>query len=173
VFRKFLKSFTFTVLVFFLSAAAIVQPASATSPEDLNFTMKVYYSVGIPSATLGTWESSGLLQQSGGIDETVRFAGWTEAGMFIKNIQGITKLSNANGTIKIKSQLHEDFLDFSTYQVGVNGTWTVMNGTGVYAGLHGQGTVNILGQLYPCTASPSGLCLVETRTYTGQGHFEP
>jgi hypothetical protein len=177
VINKYLKGFTLTVLILFLAAAAGVQPASATSSDELNFTVKLIYVVPSTSTTYGTWESSGLLEKSGDINETIHFAGLTEAGLFVKNILTKIMFSDADGTITLRTQLHEDFFDPSTGLMGVSGTWLVADGTGAYAGLYGQGTVNISGNLYwMCPANNYGVtgpCMIETRTYTGQGHFEP
>jgi len=177
MFREFLKSLTLIVMVFFIAAAAIVQPASATPSEELKFTVNLIYVIPSSSTTYGVWESSKGLETSGTIYETIEFAGWTDVGVFVKNVLGVLRLSDAVGTITLKSQAHVDLLDLSTGQMWVSGTWVITDVTGAYAGLHGQGTVNISGMVYSsCPLNEYGVtgrCIIETRTYTGQGHFKP
>jgi len=181
MFQKFLKGLTIFVLVFTITATALVQPASATTSEELEFTVQLIYMIPSSSTTYGVWESSESLETSGAIYETIEFAGWTDVGIFVKNVLGILRLSDAEGTITLKSQMHEDSIDLSTdLSTGLmktSGTWVISDGTGVYARLHGQGSVNVSGKIYSsCPTNDynvTGRCIMESRTYTGQMHFEP
>lgn len=164
------------VLVIFLLETLAVQPVGAIPPEDLNFTVDYIYPVPSSSTDFGTWTSSGVLESSGGINESYFFSGWNKDGWFVNNMHTTITLSNASGSITIKAQLNEvvwDAYGLSEFQ----GNWVILGGTGDYAELHGQGTVDISGMFFwscpPNSFGVSGPCLVATETYIGQGHFAP
>jgi hypothetical protein len=176
MYRKFSKKYFISTLMLLWLATMFVQPVSATPPEELNFTVDVIYAVPSSSTTFGAWESSGILESSGDIYESVFFAGWNEDNWFVRNPHTTLLLSDAQGTITIKAQSHEvDFEPFGAAEF--TGSWVIVDGTGEYAGLHGQGALDLSGMFYwSCPANDhavTGPCLVETRTYTGQGHFHP
>jgi hypothetical protein len=173
---KLVKDIFIRVAPIFIIAALVVQPAGATQPEELNFAVEIIYAVPSSSTTFGSWESSGILESAGGIYESIFFAGWNEDFWFVRNPHTTLLLSDAHGTITIKAQMHED--DFEPFGLAeFTGNWVIVGGTGDYAGLHGQGTLDLSGMFHwSCPANNYGVtgpCLVETRTYTGQGHFDP
>jgi hypothetical protein len=174
--NKLVTSIVVPVVVIFLLAALVVQPAGATPPEELNFTVEIIYAVPSSSTTFGSWASSGVLESAGGINESIFFAGWNKDNWFVRNPHTTILLSDAHGTIMIKAQLHED--NFEPFGLAeFTGNWVIVDGTGDYAGLHGQGALDLSGMFYwSCPANAYGVtgpCLVETRTYTGKGHFNP
>lgn len=176
MYRTSHKSITITALLLFLLSAALVLPVSATPPDELNFTVEVIYAVPSSSTTFGAWEAAGILESSGGVYENVFFAGWNEDNWFVRNLHTTLLLSDAQGTIMIEAQSHEvEFEPFGAAEF--TGTWVIVDGTGNYAGLHGRGTLDLSGMFYwSCPANDyavTGPCLVEARTYTGQGHFDP
>ena len=176
MFSKSLKGIFVLGVIIFLMAVSIVQPVSATTPEELNFTVEHVYIVPTDSTMFGVWESSGVLESSGEIYESYFWAGWNEDWWFVKNLHTEITLSDANGTIKIKAHVHEN--DFEPFGLmDYEGSWVIVEGTGDYAGLHGRGTVDFEGMFYwSCPPNDYGIggpCIVGTETYTGQGHFDP
>lgn len=174
--RKLIRGITAVILIAILSAVLGIAQVSATPPEELNFMVEIIYSVPSSSTASGSWESSGVLESSGSIYEDVSFSGWNEDGWFVKNPHTTLLLSDTHGTITLKVQSHEaDFEPFGMAEF--SGSWVILDGTGAYTGLHGQGTMDLSGMFYwSCPANVYGVtgpCLVETRSYTGQGHFDP
>lgn len=138
--------------------------------------MELIYTVPRSSTTFGAWESSGILESSGSIYESIFFAGWNEDNWFVRYPHTTLLLSDARGTITIIVQLHE--IEFEPFDLTeFTGSWVIVDGSGDYAGLHGQETLDLSGMFYwSCPANDyavTGPCLVETRTYTGQGHSQP
>jgi hypothetical protein len=173
---KFKKGIVPLVLAIFLLATFIVQPVSATTPEELNFTVEHVYIVPTDSTMFGVWESSGVLESAGEIYESYFWAGWNEDWWFVKNLHSEITLFGTNGKIRIKAQTHEN--DFEPFGLlDLEGSWVIVEATGDYAGLRGQGTVDFDGMFYwscpPNDYGIAGPCIVGIETYTGQGHFDP
>ncbi len=169
---KFLKGIAIAALIFFLMASSTVQPAGATPPEDLNFTVEIIYAVPSSSTTFGSWESSGILEKSGGIYESISFAGWNEDTWFVRNLHTTLLLSDARGTITLNVQSHE--VEFEPFGLAeFTGSWVIVDGTGDYAGLHGQGTLDLSGMFYwSCPAndhSVTGPCLLKPEPTRARG----
>lgn len=177
MFRKFMEGAVTFVLAIILLATVSVQPVSATTPEELNFDVNLVYRVPSSSTTLGEWTASGVLSSSGGINENYFWAGWNEDGWFVRNLHSMIQLSNVDGSkIIIKAQTHEvEFEPFGLLEL--TGSWVIVDSTGVYEGLRGQGTVDFSGMFYwscpPNDFNVTGPCIISTETYTGQGHFVP
>lgn len=162
------------MIAFFLFVSAI-QPASATPTEALNFTVNEIYSVPSSSTMYGNWTSFGLLVSSGGTYEQYHSSGYNEDWWFLRNSHSETVLSDASGTISIKAQVHEEVFEPFGY-LEFSGTWVITGGTGAYTGLKGQGDIRFTGMFYEvCPANAyqvTGRCLWETKTFTGDGHWE-
>ena len=181
MFSKPVKGITMLVLALLLLATSVVQPASATSPEELSFTVKHGYVVPTDSTAIGSWKSEGILENEfhGEIYESYFWAGWdNEDWWFVKTIHTTITLKDANGTITIKAQSQEvDFEPFGLLKL--SGNWVIVDGSGDYAGLHGQGSFTFDGMFYwDCSDENdfgiTGPCIVSEEKYTdGQGHFDP
>lgn len=176
MFNKLIRTLQIVVLCLLPLVLPYSKSASATAPSELNFTMSSIYQIGIYATTFGSWTSSGVIGSGGEIAESVSFSGVNEYGWFIKNVHSETLLSDAYGTITIQSQAHQDMFEpFGSFTF--SGTWVITGGTGLYAGLHGQGTLIHTGMFYEvCPINAyllTGPCIMETKILTGEGHIDP
>jgi hypothetical protein len=113
-----------------------------------------------PGPVSGTFTSSGAITDNGTI-ENVRF-GVSAIGSPTFQITHVTILfTGTDGTFTMKAQITET-LTSDPNVLTDNGTWAIAAGTGVYAKLHGQGTV--VGTV------DENVNLI-TRTFQGQVHF--
>jgi hypothetical protein len=114
-----------------------------------------------PGPVSGTFTSSGAITANGTI-ANLRF-GVSALGAPTFQITHVTILfTGTDGTFTMKAQITET-LTSDPNVLTDNGTWTIAAGTGIYARLHGQGTV---------VGSVDENVNLITRTFQGQVHFE-
>ena len=163
-----------------LVLGVIVLPAGATMTEDLTFETDLAFQLGNYTAT-GTWSAYDMLDASGIAVKSDHHAGYNEIGWFIRNIHSTVTLCSgsvdscdgAEDTITIRAHIHNiDLVPFG--QASGSGTWTIIDATGAYEGLHGTGTATFEGDFYPqCPVETiAGPCLTDHTIYEGTGHFD-
>ena len=104
-------------------------PAAASPPEDVTFE---FYGNLVTGES--TFSASGAVTDSGTYEETrLNFADGTAHGT-------VTTTSDA-GTITFKWQARITS-ETATHRT-LEGRWTIVSGSGAYANLHGEGTVDI------------------------------
>jgi hypothetical protein len=147
----------------------------------LHLELELVFPLGNFTGT-GSWQSSGLLQASGSAIQSEQLAGYDESGWFVRNVHSTATLcdgaigdcAGVEDTITIRSHITDlDFIPFGP--ASGDGRWVITDATGVYAGLHGNGTAHFSSSFhfYCPDLLVAGPCLTETLTFEGQGHFEP
>lgn len=163
-----------------LVLGVIALPAGATPPEDLTFDMDLVFQLGNFTGT-GSWSTSGILNANGFAIQDEQLAGYDESGWFVRNLHSTATLcsgtigscDDAEDTITIKSHiLNLDFIPFGPAS-GV-GTWTIIDSTGAYEGLHGTGTAYFSAEFhFSCPdVAILGPCLTEQLAYEGLGYLD-
>lgn len=163
-----------------LILGVIALPAGATQPEDLTFEFDLVFQLGNYTGT-GSWKALGVLEASGIAVKDDHHAGYNEIGWFIRNIHSTTVLCSgvvdscdgAEDTITIHSHVHNiDLVPFGP--ASGSGTWTIIDATGAYAGLHGTGSATFAGDFFPVCPDDSvaGPCLTDKTILEGSGHFD-
>jgi hypothetical protein len=137
-------------------AATFAAPSSATPSQQVTFeTSKP------PGPATGTFTSSGAFSDSGTINNLDFNASAVGAPTF--QVTHVTILfTGAAGTFTLKAEIKET-LTSDPNVLTDTGTWTIVDRTGAYANLHGQGTV--------AGTVDENVNLI-TRTYDGQAHFD-
>jgi len=132
-------------LVLLFSMGLLASPAKATPPEDLNFVTTTVYDVrqGPPSIS-GNWTAYGFINSSGDAMVDAFHAGWNDAGLWLKTAHTIEVFNDSQGSITLEAQITNIS---GRNPISGTGHWVIKDGTGVYANLHGQGTVSIYGEL--------------------------
>ena len=145
-----IRIFLITVFVVGCVALAFPKPGAATSPETL--TIDVDMGMTGPNSAAGTFVMNGLAVDSGDVTETFFLADDTS--------HGVKTLVSTQGTITIKYQVRLTW----TPDTGIaQGTFTIIDGTGAYARLHGVGTTYATLDLF------TGHLLAR---YSGNAHFD-
>ena len=168
------------IAVLLLVLGVIALPAGATPPEDLTFETNLAFQLGNYTAT-GSWSAYDLLDASGVVIKYDQHAGYNDIGWFIRNIHSTVTLCSgvvdscdgAEDTITIRA--HIDNIDLVPFgPASGSGTWTIIDTTGAYEGLHGKGTATFVGDFYPdCPVETvAGPCLTDHTIYEGSGHFD-
>ena len=110
----------------------------------------------------GTFVASGAFSAGGTVSTAPRFsAGGAPDFLIIHATEVFTDASGA-GTFTLKRQVKVRPSDTPGVLTGT-GTWVVIGGTGVYAGLHGQGTLIL-------TLDETSVSAQFTFTFTGSVH---
>lgn len=150
-------------LLLVLSFVAMAVPVRAAPPQTLNFMTTVVYDItqGPPSVA-GAWSASGLINSGGDAWIDHFNAGWNDAGLWLRSSHTTEVFTDPYGTITVESQL-TNISGFSPFQG--DGHWAIKQGTGAYAGLKGQGTVSVRGELH------SFPYLTVEAHYSGSGHY--
>ena len=165
----------FAILVLLLGFIAITAPAGAMPPqEEIIFDpIIVTYAQGNFTSVNGVWSSSaGLFEGAGNAVQSARHSGWPGNGWQFNNGHFMTTLSDGNGTITIQDQTTG--LIWTGLDATASGHWVIKDGTGAYAGLHGQGTSTLVSIFhFSCPdASVTGVCIIVEMNLSGLGHFE-
>jgi hypothetical protein len=160
-----------TILILLLVIMGIALPASATSPEKLNFTFTDVTYYDLPADTgYGTWSASGLFTAAGSNVEDPNHSGWDPDGCW-RAVHSVDTLTDGatGGTITIRSQVTK--IAGATYCASFSAEvhWVIVSGTGAYANLHGQGDGTASGYL---EFTDTGLNYVLTYQLLGDGHFD-
>jgi hypothetical protein len=141
-------------LVVFASVAALLAPTAATAspPEQMTFAVEMAFTG--PNSAAGTFESTGAVTDSGTVVQEHFIAGRT--------VHGVKTLTGAEGTIVIRFQ--GLITPTSPATAVFRGRWVIVDGTGAYEDLHGQGEV----------ATTINFALGELAgVYSGRAHYDP
>ena len=159
------------VLALLMLLSSIAMPASATPPEDLQFTIQVTYALGNFTTVDGDWSSAGLFVSAGDALQTAHHAGWPGNGWQFQTAHFTTTLSDGNGTIAIEDQSTQ--IDWTGYDSTGSGHWVIKHGTGAYARLHGVGASTWEATFYGSCPdmSVTGPCIIIEMQLAGSGHF--
>lgn len=174
--NKSVKSIGLVALVLLSILAVFAGPAAAEPPREvITFEhLKITYALGNLTSVNGEWDSpEGIFQGSGTAVQNAEHAGWPGGGWQFQNATLTTTLTDDFGTVTIKDQvtgLTWDGFDSSAY-----GQWVIMDATGAYEGLHGVGTSYLESELHPVCPDENvaGVCIINTTTLNGLGHFAP
>ncbi|NJD59723.1 MAG: hypothetical protein FIA98_10030 [Anaerolineae bacterium] len=142
-----------TLIALFIAGCiflAFPKSAAATPPDTLTIDVDMW--VTGENSAAGTFTISGVVADSGVATETFFMADDTS--------HGVKTLVSAQGTITIKYQVQLTW----TPDMGIaQGRYTIINGTGAYARLHGVGTT------YATLDLSTGHLLAN---YTGTAHID-
>jgi hypothetical protein len=154
------------VLVAILSFAVL--SASASPPQALNFNFDVTYYDLPTNVGSGSWSSDGLFAAGGSVVEEANHVG-SGPGVCFRTVHTINTLEDENGSITLRMHLTQgEGGGCASADMKVN--WTILSGTGAYAGLHGQGGGAVTGNVQ--FVPPSTLNYVINYDLQGQGHFD-
>lgn len=168
----------FLILIMVLAA-----PAGATPPEDLNITLWSHYKFWDFYNPTGTWESDGLINSDGNLEELQLHEGNANPhGKPFQTAKSIEVIGDEYGTITIRSQLHgfefnydddycNDPIDDGPYDECFVGTgrWVILSGTEDYANLHGKGAVAVTGKV----DWDAGIMDITAEYKGDKAHFDP
>ena len=163
------------LILLLLTVIVIAMPAGA-SPRDQVITFDpivITYSLGNFTSVAGHWDATeGLFEGSGSAAQSVRHSGWPGNGWQFRNAHVLTILSDGSGTVTIQDQTTG--IDWAGPDFSANGRWVIKDGTGSYAGIHGNGISDIEAKFHAScpTSGVNGPCLVITMNLHGLGHFE-
>lgn len=121
-------------LVAALGVAAM--PAGATPPETVCFDV-----VAGLGGTPGTWSATGLVESSGTAEFDPFVAGWDEELGQPATVHDRFVATDEHGSITFQGQAHSALVvkEGGDTVPGWLLTWVIIDGTGAYADLHGQG----------------------------------
>ena len=109
----------------------------------------------------GTWSASGAIAESGTFRAVSFQASGSGAPQF--QITDVTfEFENQLGMFKLRAHIKETLTDDPNVLID-EGTWVILDGTGSYAKLHGQG--DVVG-----TVNENNNTI--NRTFSGAAHFE-
>lgn len=150
------KRFVFTLAVIATVAVAFAASSSASGSQDITIqTSKA------PGPVSGAFAATGAFVDSGAINNLT--IGFSALGAPDFGITHVTILFIGDeGTFTLKAQIKET-LTSDPNVLTDTGRWTIIAGTGAYAGLHGEGTV--VGTV------DDNVNLI-TRTYEGDVHLD-
>lgn len=169
------------LMLLLILALVVAIPAGATPPEDIVIHSTSHYSFFDFANPTGTWDSSGVVESSGKLEDVpVHFgAGWPH-GIGFKNAHVIEVISDDNGTITIRSIItgvEWEYFDNEACasnpffqrdeQFKGSGNWVILSGTGAYKNLHGQGNLMSSGDV-----SCENMTMDIVTTYEGMAHFD-
>jgi hypothetical protein len=141
-------------LVLFLGVALVAaSTAGATKPEDVLFTFDLLITG--PDSAAGTFEATGAIVDSGPASQLFWF---TDDG----NVAGIKTMQGQYGTIYVR------FMATPLPTGEAYGHFVAYEGTGAYAGIHGQGDT-WAAFVFDANWNPVGII----GRYDGRVHFEP
>jgi hypothetical protein len=140
------------ILIFLLGCVFLAFPAPATATTPQTLTIDVDMWVTGENSAAGTFIMNGLVTDIGDVTEIFFLADDTS--------HGVKTLVSAQGTITIKYQVRLTW----TPDYGIaEGQFVIVNGTGVYAKLHGVGTT------YATLDLDTGHLV---GNYSGKAHFD-
>lgn len=112
----------------------------AKKPQEISITTLLCAGTDL-STTVGTWEASGLFTDMGDASSQATGHGPTLPPNLV---EGELVLVSQVGTITIRFVEPFELPSPGFPVIGVReGTWVILNGTGGYSNLHGQGTIRI------------------------------
>lgn len=163
--RKRLTIFAVLVIVALVLVMAV--PVGATTPEPVIFQTEITYTLNDLDSGTGTWISDDL--GGGEATESSDNAGYYRPdwpGWRVRTFHNETVLSDENGSIIIKSQMHTTYFD--PFYMEYVGNWTIISGDGDYEDLHGSGTYSGFGEVDLSAGTLTGYT-----DYTGNMHLDP
>lgn len=124
------------LLALMVALAVLVLPAGATTPEAVCFDV-----VAGLGGTPGTWSATGVVNSGGTAEFDPFVAGWDDELGEPATVHDRFVATDDYGTITFQGQAH------SALVVNADGdtipgwllNWVIIDGTGAYADLHGQG----------------------------------
>jgi hypothetical protein len=162
--RKRLTIFAVLVIVALLLVMAV--PVGATPSEPVIFHTEITYFLNDLDSGTGNWNTGEL---SGEATESSDNAGYYQPdwpGWRVRTFHNETVLSDENGSIIIKSQMHVTYFD--PFYMEYVGNWTIISGDGDYEDLHGSGTYLGFGEVDLFAGILTGYT-----DYTGNMHLDP
>ena len=131
---RFIRVIVLLALVAALGVLAL--PAGATPPEEVCFDV-----VAGLGGTPGTWSATGLVESSGTAEFDPFVAGWDDELGQPATVHDRFVATDDHGSITFQAQGHSALVvnEQGDTVPGWLATWTIIDGTGAYADLHGQG----------------------------------
>ena len=112
---------------------------SQTVIESGPFTIRFDQPVTVENTASGVFEASGMIEDAGRFEEDVTWIGPSDARPWAIAKSGFKTLSSEKGTIKI-----EFYFELPPYADPELNRFTIIEGTGHYTDLEGEGKVDLL-----------------------------
>lgn len=158
------------ILALLMLVSSIALPASASSPQELNFELHITYADVPTLVGAGTWSVTGFLNASGTATETYHNGGWD--GCFrTSHLTTLLTGPTPDDTITIRSQIVRIDAAPGCDPFAAEANWVILSATGIYDGLHGQGNSGTVSGYLDFNAGGPDL-VVDSYLDEGQGHFD-
>lgn len=156
------------ILALLMLVIGIALPAGASPPQELNFELHIVYA-DIPSLDgAGTWSATGLFNGSGTATETYHTGGWD--GCFrTSHTTSVLTGPTAEDTITVRSQIVRIDAAPGCDPFTAEANWVILDATGIYEGLHGQGNGGTVSGHLDFNAGGPDL-VVDSVLTGGRGH---